>query len=61
MEGIEPVAAEYPIVTFGGDAAREFLEKYFGQQQIDVYWGSAPQFVADLASRLPAASGGPGG
>ena len=23
MEGIEPVAAEYPEVTFGGDAARE--------------------------------------
>lgn len=52
----DPTASEEP----GGEAARDFLEKYFGQNQIDVYWGSAPQFVADLVSRVEAGDNGRG-
>ncbi|MDX2000600.1 MAG: CHAT domain-containing protein [Thermoanaerobaculia bacterium] len=43
----DPTASAEP----GGERARAFLEKYFGQSDIEVYWGSAPQFVADLVSR----------
>jgi hypothetical protein len=29
----------------------QFFQKYFSKSKIDVYWGSTPQFVADLYAR----------
>jgi hypothetical protein len=33
------------------DPAREYLDKYFGSMKLRVYWGTASEFVADLAER----------
>jgi hypothetical protein len=33
------------------DAAREYLDKYFGSMKVRVYWGTATEFVAELARR----------
>lgn len=35
----------------GVDEARGYLEKYFRSANIDVYWGTVHQFVADLHAR----------
>jgi hypothetical protein len=33
------------------DAAREYLDKYFGSMKVRVYWGTAADFVAELSHR----------
>jgi hypothetical protein len=33
------------------DPAREYLDKYFGSMKVRVYWGTASEFVAELAER----------
>jgi hypothetical protein len=33
------------------DAAREYLDKYFGSMKVRVYWGTADEFVAELSRR----------
>ena len=40
------------------DPAREYLDKYFGSMKVRVYWGTASEFVAELAERWDAFSGG---
>jgi hypothetical protein len=35
----------------GYEEVRRYLEAYFGDSQIDVYWGGARQFVAELHAR----------
>jgi hypothetical protein len=30
------------------EKAREYLSKYLGQYRIDIYWGTASQFVSEL-------------
>jgi hypothetical protein len=33
------------------EAARRYFEKYFGHADIAIYWGSADDFLRDLASQ----------
>lgn len=35
----------------GSEEVQRYLEAYFGESRIDVYWGSTQQFVADLHAR----------
>ena len=35
------------------EGAREYLQSYFGKvRDIDIYWGTVDQFMADLSARL---------
>jgi hypothetical protein len=29
--------------------ARKFLEKYFGESEINIYWGKSDDFIGELA------------
>lgn len=33
------------------EAAREYLDKYFGSMKVRVYWGTAAEFVEELSRR----------
>ena len=37
-----------------GDAARDYLDRYFGALKLRVYWGSATEFAAELRERWKA-------
>jgi hypothetical protein len=39
------------------DAAREYLDRYFGALKVRVYWGTAAEFVHDLSARWSARHG----
>jgi len=41
-----------------GARARRYLENYFEASRITIYWGSAEDFLQELASRLPGARAG---
>ena len=37
--------------TIEPEAAQEYLESYFGQDKISIYWGSTRQFLDELRNR----------
>ena len=52
--GMLHVAVQIEATEVNEDMNQEvinYFQKYFGQSRIDVYWGSAHQFVADLHAR----------
>jgi hypothetical protein len=40
------------------DPSREYLEKYFANMKVNVYWGKASEFATDLRERLHARADG---
>jgi hypothetical protein len=40
------------------DRARKYLERYFGETRIDIYWGSAADYLKELRNQMRSAAGG---